>query len=119
MKKILLAMSLMTASAFTLANPLVGTWQTYEDGQAKAQVKITQNGDTFTGKVVAGNTEKAKKYVGKTVLHSLKETGANQYKGKAQDPRWGFSVGATIKVNGSNLDIKTLKGSQNWKKIGN
>lgn len=111
-------MGLMMTSALALASdPLVGTWQTYEDGQAKAQVQITQNGDVFSGKVVAGNTEKAKKYVGKTVLHSLKATGTDQYKGKAQDPRWGFSVGATIKLNGSNLNIKTLKGSQNWKKI--
>lgn len=118
MKKLLLCVGLMATSSFALASdPLVGTWQTYEDGQAKAQVEITQNGDVFTGKVIAGNTEKAKKYVGKTVLHNLKSTGTNQYKGKAQDPRWGFSVNASVKLNGSDLDIKTLKGSQNWKKI--
>lgn len=117
MKKVLLTLSLMATSAMVMANPIVGTWQMYEDGQAKAQVKISQNGETFTGKVVHGNTEKAKKYVGKTVLHSLKSTGTTQYKGKAQDPRWGFSVNATINVSGDNLSIKTLKGSQTWKKV--
>lgn len=117
MKKVLLTLSLMATSAMVMANPIVGTWQTYENGEAKAQVKITQSGETFSGKIVAGNTEKAKKYVGKQVLHSLKSTGGTQYQGKAQDPRWGFSVNAKISVNGDSLKISTLKGSQNWKKI--
>lgn len=109
---------LATLSVSALAaDPIVGTWQTYEDGQAKAQVQISQSGNTFTGKIVAGNTEKAKQYVGKTALKNLTAQGDGKYKGKAQDPRWGFSVNANIKVNGNSLTISTLKGSQNWKKI--
>lgn len=116
-KSILFA-GLCTLSMGALASdPIVGTWQTYEDGQAKAQVRITQSGNTFNGVIVAGNTEKAKKYVGKTALIGLTSQGSGKYKGKAKDPRWGFSVTANITVNGNSLNINTLKGSQTWKKI--
>lgn len=117
MKKALLSLILAASSAWAFANPLTGTWQTYDDGEAKAQVLITQAGETFTGKIVFGNTEKAKKYVGKTVLYNLKSTGSNTYKGKAKDPRWGLSVGADITVNGNTLNISTFKGKQTWKKL--
>lgn len=109
---------LCALSVSALANdPIVGTWQTYEDGQAKAQVKITQSGNVFNGVIVAGNTEKAKKYVGKTALTGLTAQEGGKYKGKAKDPRWGFSVTANIIVNGKSLNISTLKGTQTWKKI--
>lgn len=119
MKKVLLALSLMATSAVAMAtDPIVGVWQTYEDGQAKAQVQVTQSGNTFSGKIVHGNTAKAKEYVGKTVLTNVKAVGNGKYSGKAKDPRWGLGLGADIVVNGSNLTIKVpLKGAQNWKKI--
>lgn len=109
-------LSALSISAMA-TDPIVGTWQTYEDGQAKAQVKITQSGNAFNGTIVAGNTEKAKQYVGKTALMNLTSQGGGKYKGKAKDPRWGFSVGANITVSGNTLTISTLKGTQNWKKL--
>lgn len=120
MKKILLALGLMATSAMTLANPIVGVWQTYENGQAKAQVQITQNGNSFSGKVACGNTQKAKSYKNKQVLFDIKPQGGNKYKGGVKDPRWGFlpSVEANITVNGNSLTVSTkLKGSQTWKKV--
>lgn len=120
MKKILMALGLMATSAMTLANPIVGVWQTYEDGQAKAQVQITQNGNSFSGKIACGNTKKAKEYVGNQVLLNVKATSGNKYTGKAKHPSWGFlpAVDANITVNGNSLTVSTkLKGSQTWKKV--
>ena len=100
-KAIVLAGLTTLSMSVMAAEPIVGTWQTYEDGQAKAQVRISQSGNTFTGVLVHGNTEKAKKY-----------------EGKAKDPRWGFGLPATINVNGSHLSIKVpVKGSQTWSRI--
>lgn len=119
MKKFLVALGLMATSAMALAaDPIVGVWQTYEDGQAKAQVEITQTGNTFSGKIVHGNTAKAKEYVGKPVLTNVKALGGGKYSGKAKDPRWGLGLGADIAVNGSSLTIKVpVKGTQKWQKI--
>ncbi|MFW2177793.1 MULTISPECIES: DUF2147 domain-containing protein [unclassified Moraxella] len=100
------------------ADPIVGTWQTYEDGQPKAQVQITQAGSAFNGKIVAGNTEKAKTFVGKTVLTGVTAKGGGKYSGKAKDPRWGIGLGADISVSGSSMTLSVpIKGSQTWKKI--
>ncbi|ELA09525.1 hypothetical protein MOMA_03945 [Moraxella macacae 0408225] len=118
--KSILFTGLVALSVSALADdPIVGVWQTYEDGQAKAQVQISQSesDNTFTGKIIEGNTEKAKKYEGEIVLKNLTAQGDGKYKGKAKDPRWPFSVSAKIKVNGKDLTISTLKGDQNWKKI--
>ena len=117
-KAIVLAGLTTLSMSVMAAEPIIGTWQTYEDGQAKAQVRISQSGNTFTGVLVHGNTEKAKKYEGKTVLVGCKSVGNNAYEGKAKDPRWGFGLPATINVNGSHLSIKVpVKGSQTWSRI--
>ena len=64
LKSISVGVALSTLSVAAMAaDPIVGTWQTYEDNQPKAQVQISQTGSTFTGKIVAGNTEKAKSEV--------------------------------------------------------
>lgn len=118
-KSLLLGATLSTLSMAALAaDPIVGTWQTYEDGQAKAQVKISPAGSGFTGVIVAGNTAKAKQYVGKTVLSGVTAQGDGTYKGRATDPRWGFGLGADIAVHGRSLTISVpVKGSQSWRKI--
>ena len=119
LKSISVGVALSTLSVAAMAaDPIVGTWQTYEDNQPKAQVQISQTGSTFTGKIVAGNTEKAKSFVGKTVLTGVKAAGNGKYAGKAKDPRWGFGLGANILVSGSTLTLSVpVKGSQTWKKI--
>ena len=100
------------------ADPIVGTWQTYEDNQPKAQVQISQTGNSFTGKIVAGNTEKAKTFIGKTVLTGVTAQGGGKYSGKAKDPRWRLGLGADINLSGSTLTLSVpIKGSQTWKKI--
>ena len=43
----------LALSAAAFADNLVGNWQTYEDGQPKAVVKISENGGTFTGVVLS------------------------------------------------------------------
>ena len=48
-KAIVLAGLTTLSMSVMAAEPIVGTWQTYEDGQAKAQVRISQSGNTFTG----------------------------------------------------------------------
>ena len=89
-----------------------------ENGQPKAVVKISESGGKFTGVVASGQTEKAKKYVGKTVLLEVESLGGGKYQGKAKDPRWGAlpAVKADITLNGNSLTLKTLKGSQTWQK---
>ena len=112
-----IALSTLSITAMA-ADPIVGTWQTYEDNQPKAQVQISQTGNTFTGKIVAGNTEKAKTFVGKTVLTGVTAKGGGKYAGKAKDPRWGFGLGADMTVSGSTLTLSVpIKGSQTWKKL--
>lgn len=118
-KSLLVGVAISTLSMTALAaDPIVGTWQTYENGEAKAQVTISPAGSGFTGVIVAGNTEKAKKFVGKTVLSNVTAQGNGTYKGRATDPRWGFGLNADISVQGRSLDISVpIKGSQTWRKI--
>lgn len=119
-KSLLLGAVVSTASmAAMAADPIVGVWQMYEDGQPKAQVQISQSGSTFNGRVVSGQTAKAKEFVGKTVLMGIKANGGGKYTGKAKDPRWGIipAVTANITVSGSKMSLSTIKGSQTWSKV--
>lgn len=113
-----IALSTLSMAAMA-ADPIVGTWQMYEDGQPKAQVQISQAGATFNGKVVSGQTAKAKEFVGKTVLMGLKSQGSGKYVGKAKDPRWGIlpAVTANVTLSGSKLTLSTIKGAQTWSKV--
>lgn len=115
MTKIIAAAAALTlAGTAFAADPIVGNWQMSENGQPKAVVKISESGGKFTGVVVSGQTEKAKKFVGKTVIIDAQNLGGGKYKGKAKDPRWGVipAVNADITLNGNKLTLKTLKGSQ-------
>lgn len=118
-KSLVMGVALSTLSVAAMAaDPIVGTWQTYEDGQAKAQVRISPAGSGFTGTIVSGNTAKAKQYVGRTVLSGVTAQGDGTYKGKATDPRWGFGLGADISVHGRSLTISVpVKGAQTWRKV--
>ncbi|OOR89269.1 hypothetical protein B0181_07370 [Moraxella caviae] len=109
-----LGAGLVVSAAAFAADPIVGNWQMSENGQPKAVVKISEAGGKFNGVVVTGQTEKAKQYVGKTVLQNVEAVGGGKYKGKAKDPRWGVlpAVNADITLNGNKLTLKTLKGSQ-------
>lgn len=111
---------LLSVSAF--AN-IAGEWQTYENGQAKAVVQITENSGVYTGKIISGNTEKAKQYVGRTVITGLKADGGGKYSGgKITDPVSGktYSLSATesgnsLKLRGY-LGTKLLGRTQTWQK---
>ena len=115
----------LALSAAAFADNLVGNWQTYEDGQPKAVVKISENGGTFTGVVVSGNTEKAKAHVGKTVITGLKANGGGKYSGgRITDPVSGKTYSLSATLNGNTLNLKggykvagkVVGRSQTWKK---
>lgn len=123
--KSILFTGLCTLSMGALANdPLVGVWQTYEDGKPKAHVQISQAGSTFTGKVIAGNTEKAKEHIGKTVITGLKADGSGKYSGgNITDPVSGKTYKLSATLNGQKLalrgymGVKALGRTQNWVKV--
>lgn len=122
-KSILFA-GLCTFSMGAVADPIVGVWQTYEDGKPKAHVQITQSGSTFTGKIVAGNTEKAKTYVNKVVITGLKADGSGKYSGGSiTDPVTDKTYKLSATLNGKNLSlrgyvgVKALGRTQSWVKI--
>ncbi|MDO4426846.1 MAG: DUF2147 domain-containing protein [Moraxella sp.] len=115
----------LSLSAVAFADNIVGTWQTYEDGKPKAVVKITQSGSSFTGVIIEGNTEKAKQYVGRTVITGLKADGGGKYSGgKITDPVNGKTYSLTATLNGSSLSLKggynvagkVVGRSQTWQK---
>lgn len=125
LKNTALALSGLLLSLSALAaDPLDNTlWQTYEDGKPKATVKITQVGDAFTGVITAGNTEKAKGFIGQTVITGLKAAGNGKYEGgEITDPvnkkTYKLSAtlnGDTLKLRGY-LGVKALGRTQTWKK---
>lgn len=115
LKSISVGVALSTLSVAAMAaDPIVGNWQLTEDGNPKAVVTISQSGAGFNGVVTSGQTEKAKTYVGKSVIMNAKPAGDGKYVGKAKDPRWGFlpAVNADITLSGNKLTLKTLKGSE-------
>lgn len=112
-------------SGVAMANDLAGTWQTYENGQPKAVVQISENGGTYTGVIISGNTEKAKAHVGKTVITGLKAAGGGKYSGgKITDPVNNKTYSLTATQNGNTLNLKggykvagkVIGRSQTWKK---
>lgn len=113
-----LSLATMAMAADPLANT---TWQTYEDGSPKATVKITESGGTLTGKVIAGNTDKAKAYVGRTVITGLKADGNGSYSGgKITDPVSGKTYNMKADLSGNTLKLRGYLGpfyrTQTWKK---
>ena len=111
----------MATMAFA-ADPLHNTtWQTYDDGQPKGVVKITESNGVLTGKLIAGSTAKAKQYVGTTVIRNLKADGGGKYSGGTiTDPAKGKDYRMTANLEGNTLKLKGYIGpifrSQEWKK---
>lgn len=121
-KKSIIAGAGLLLSLSAWAN-LEGAWQTYEDGKPKAIVQITESNGVYTGKIIDGNTEKAKQYIGRTVITGLKADGNGKYSGgKITDPVNGktYTLSATQTGNTLNLrgyiGIKALGRTQTWQK---
>lgn len=115
----------MGVSSLAFANELAGNWQTYEDGKPKAVVQIVDNGGVYTGKIISGNTDKAKQYVGKTVITGLRATGNGKYAGGSiTDPTNNQTYNLTATLQGDTLYLKggykvfgkVIGRSQTWKK---
>jgi len=104
------------------ADPLHNTtWQTYDEGQPKGVVKITESNGVLTGKLISANTSAGKKYVGNTVIRNLKADGGGKYSGGTiTDPAKGKDYRMTASLSGSTLKLKGYIGpfsrSQEWKK---
>ena len=111
----------MATMAFA-ADPLHNTtWQTYDEGQPKGVVKITESNGVLTGKLISANTSAGKKYVGNTVIRNLKADGGGKYSGGTiTDPAKGKDYRMTASLSGSTLKLKGYIGpfsrSQEWKK---
>ncbi|GAA0307573.1 DUF2147 domain-containing protein [Psychrobacter aestuarii] len=121
-KTALAAATMSVASLAFAADPLANTtWQTFDEGQPKAVIKITESGGVLTGKIISTATEKGKKYVGMTVITGLKADGNGKYSGgKITDPEKNKSYRMSAEVKGSTMDVKGHLGpfsrSQTWKK---
>lgn len=110
------------ASMAFAADPLANTtWQTFDEGQPKGVVKITESNGVLSGKLISTVSEKGKKHVGMTVISGLKADGNGQYSGgQITDPEKNKSYRMTANLSGNTLDIKGYLGpfsrSQTWKK---
>lgn len=111
------------ASFAFAADPIVGTWQTFDDDGStpKGVVKVTESGGVITGKLISTVDPKGKKYVGMTIISGLKANGGGKYSGgKITDPEKGKSYKMTAAINGNTMKLKGHLGpfsrSQTWKK---
>jgi uncharacterized protein (DUF2147 family) len=142
MKKIVIACALFGLSAWTqAADPLNGTlWKTIDDKtkQPKALVKFTQqkNGSlsaTIQQILTPGEENactrcegqyKNKSLKGLTIVHGLKNVGANSYEGGSIiDPSSGKTYKLKGQLNGQNLELRGFVGvsalgrDQVWQKV--
>ncbi len=113
-----ISMATMAFAADPLANT---TWQTFDDGQPKGVVKITESNGVLTGKLISTVSEKGKKHVGMTVISGLKADGGGKYSGgNITDPEKNKTYRLTANLSGNTLDLKGHLGpfsrSQTWKK---
>lgn len=121
-KSILAVAGISMATMAFAADPLHNTtWQTYDEGQPKGLVKITESNGVLTGTLIGGSTAKAKQYVGRTVITGLKSDGNGKYSGgNITDPAKDKTYKLTATLNGSTLSLKGHLGpfsrSQTWKK---
>ena len=110
------------ASMAFAADPLHNTtWQTFDEGQPKGVVKITESNGVLTGKLISTTSEKGKKHVGMTIISGLKADGNGKYSGGTiTDPEKNKTYKLTANLSGSNLALKGHLGpfsrSQTWKK---
>lgn len=111
----------MASMAFA-ADPLANTtWQTFDEGQPKGVVKITESNGVLTGKLISTVSDKGQKYVGTTIISGLKADGSGKYSGGTiTDPEKNKTYRLTASLSGSTLSLKGHLGpfsrSQTWKK---
>ncbi len=111
----------MASMAFA-ADPLANTtWQTFDEGQPKGVVKITESNGVLTGKLISTVSDKGQKYVGTTIISGLKADGTGKYSGGTiTDPEKNKTYRLTASLSGSTLSLKGHLGpfsrSQTWKK---
>ena len=121
-KSVLAVAGISMATMAFAADPLHNTtWQTYDEGQPKGVVKITESNGVLTGKLIEGSTAKAKQYVGTTVIRGLKADGGGKYSGGTiTDHAKGKDYRMTASLNGKTLELKGYIGpfsrAQTWKK---
>ena len=110
------------ASMAFAADPLANTtWQTYDEGQPKGVVKITESNGVLTGKLISTVSKEGQKHVGMTIISGLKADGNGKYSGgKITDPEKNKTYKLTANMSGSSLNLKGHLGpfsrSQTWKK---
>ncbi len=110
------------ASMAFAADPLHNTtWQTFDDGEPKGTVRITESNGVLTGKLVDTNSAKGKKHIGTTIIKGLKADGNGKYSGGTiTDPEKGKDYRMTANLSGNNLKLKGYIGpfsrSQTWKR---
>lgn len=121
-QSVLALSALGLATVAMAADPLANTtWQTYDDGEPKAVVKIVESNGTLSGKIISTKRPEGQKFVGRTVIQGLKADGGGKYSGgKITDPENGKTYRLTAKLSGSDLKLKGHLGpfsrSQTWKK---
>lgn len=112
------SMATMAFAADPLANT---TWQTFDDGEPKGVVKITESNGVLTGKLISTVKPEGKKHVGTTIIRNLKSDGGGKYSGGTiTDPAKGKDYRMTASLSGNTLNLKGYIGpfsrSQQWKK---
>lgn len=113
-----ISMATMAFAADPLANT---TWQTFDEGQPKGVIKITESNGVLTGKLISTVSETGKKHVGMTIISGLKSDGNGKYSGgNITDPEKNKTYRMTANLSGNTLDLKGYIGpfsrSQTWKK---
>lgn len=111
-KFIAAATALTLAGVAFAADPIVGNWKMSEKGEVKAIVTISPDNDGFKGVLTQGLTEKAKSREGNQVLFDIKSNGDGKYKGKGKHPVLGIKGTVKITVDGNNITIKSITGTQ-------
>lgn len=121
-QSVLALSALGLATVAMAADPLANTtWQTYDDGEPKALIKITESNGVLSGKIISTKKAEGQKFVGRTVIQGLKADGGGKYSGgKITDPENDKTYRLTANLNGNTLKLKGHLGpfsrSQMWKK---
>lgn len=134
MKKLIILSALVSPLAF--AQSIEGKWRTIDDttGKPKAVVQISNNGNTFNGRIVSladgvknecPGCSKPQPLIGMTVLRGLKANGNSYEEGKIFDPKSGKTYSAKAELtNGGNslkvrgyLGISALGRTQTWQRV--
>lgn len=116
----------MSAGAAVAADPVLGTWLSPPDGKGQTgHVVMRTCGDALCGKLerayAPDGTQIVTKNVGKYLLTEVKPVGGGLYEGFAFVPLLGKTVGADIKLSGSQLSVKGCAGpvckTQIWQRV--